>query len=111
METKTIDEFTDAELAGMVRRSVYAQRAKFGPGENDSRFLLVVAVPYGSDESVDSLPRAMEGFAELFQADDWTEREFQIYDHAASEPFSAASFEAVEDVEEDDEEEDEEDDI
>jgi hypothetical protein len=81
---KTIDQFTDAELAKMVRDSVYVQNANFGHGPTDCRFLLVFAVPYGPEE-VATLPVALDAFAELLQAPDWNERSIEVYDHATGE--------------------------
>lgn len=93
---KRLEDFTDAELAAMVRNSLYLKNTTFGDRKTDCRFMLVLAVPYGRDENVDSLDVAMEGFARLLQDDDWKEREFQVYDHEASQHYFAASMEEVE---------------
>lgn len=90
MDTKTINDFTDAELAAMVRNSIYAKNARFGDGENDVRFLLVLAVPYGKDEGIEGLSEAMTAFFRLVQDDDYTERDLQVYDHAASQHYFSA---------------------
>ena len=95
MKSKLISDFTDKELADMVRGSIYAQNTRFGYGETDARFLLVLAVPYGRDEQVEGLPDAIEAFARLLQDDDWMERTFRVYDHNASQHFYSASFEDV----------------
>jgi len=94
METKTIDQFTDAELAQMVRESIYAKNARFGNAQTDCRFLIVLAVPYGPDDFPGEneieqlmLPESLDAFARLLQDDDWQERSFQIYDHAASQHY------------------------
>lgn len=92
----TVDQMTDAELAAMVRNSLYVKGVTFGDGEDDSRFLLVMAVPYGQRDQVDDLPTAIEGFRELFASDDWTAREFQVYDHNASQRYFSAAMEEVE---------------
>jgi hypothetical protein len=87
MDIKTIADFSDAELARMVRESIYAQGAVFGgPGEDGyrSRFLIVLAVPYGEDDGVETLPEAIDAFVKLLRDDDWQERSFQVYDHSAS---------------------------
>ena len=47
VKARNIDEFTDAELAKMVRDSVYARGARFGSGSRDAQYLIVLAVPYG----------------------------------------------------------------
>lgn len=80
-KARTIEQMTDAELAAMVRNSIYAQNARFGRGRHDARFLVVMAVPYGPSDEVNTLPEALDSFAELVQADDWRERSFQVYDH------------------------------
>ena len=91
----TIDELTDHELAQMVRGSIYAKGTTFGGGRTDARFLLVLAVPYGGDEGVETLPDAIDAFARLLQDDDWRERRIQIYDHAACQKFYDASREEL----------------
>ena len=88
----TINDLTDKQLADMVRNSIYAKNARFGEHEEDSRFLLVLAVAYGKDEGVDHIADALEAFAALLQDDDWTEREFQVYDHMASDKPGARRF-------------------
>lgn len=93
---KTIDDFTNAELAGMVRRSLYLDGAQFGDGDTDCRFLLVLAIPYGHADDVDDLPTAIEAFHSLVSDEDWKEREFQVYDHMATQHLFSASMEEVE---------------
>lgn len=77
----TIDQMTDAELAQMVRGSIYANGTEFGHGKRSARFLLVLAVPYGPDDNVTTLSEACESFARLLQDEDWKERSLQVYDH------------------------------
>ncbi len=96
VDTTTIDELTDHELAQMVRGSIYAKGVTFGGGPTDARFLLVLAVPYGGGEGVETLPDAIEAFARLLQYDDWPERRVQVYDHAACQRFYDASREELE---------------
>jgi hypothetical protein len=72
--------FTDAQLASMVRGSCYMSNSEFADGAD--RFLVVLAVPYGTDEEVTTVRGALESFRELLTADDWEERSFQVYDHA-----------------------------
>ena len=79
----------------MVRNSLYAKNARFADGPTDARFLLVLAVPYGADDQVDTLTDAIDSFARLLQNDDWQEREIQIYDHQASQHFYSASREEL----------------
>jgi hypothetical protein len=97
---KSIDDFTDAELAKMVRESIYAKNARFGNEHNDCRFLIVLAVPYGPDDFPDdiegSLGESLDAFARLLQDDDWNERSFQVYDHAASQHYYQATREECE---------------
>lgn len=88
----TINDLTDKQLADMVRNSIYAKNARFGDGEKNSRFLLVLAVAYGKDEGIDHITDALEAFAALLQDDDWTEREFQVYEHMASDIPERESF-------------------
>lgn len=97
-----LTDFTDKELADMVRNCIYAKNARFedSGATFSARFLLVLAIPYGKDEGVDSLPEAIAAFAEFLQDDDWKERSFQIYDHQASQKFFEASMEEVEAEEE-----------
>ncbi len=92
-ETKLLAKFTDAELAAMVRNSCYAKNARFGEGPNDSRFLLVLAVPYGLDEDCESLPEAIEAFLSFCSEGDNNERQFQVYDHAAPQHYYEVSLE------------------
>ena len=92
---KTINDFTDKELADMIRNSLYAKNARFGDEPTDARFLLVLAVPYGLDDQVDTLPDAIDSFARLLQDDDWQQREVQVYDHRASQHFFSASREEL----------------
>jgi hypothetical protein len=93
---KTMDQFTDAELAAMVRNSIYAKNTRFGDGDGTSKFLLVLAIPYGDDENCDTLPEAIEAFATFLQDYDWKERDFQVYQHMAGQQFFSASMEEVE---------------
>ena len=93
--TKSIHEFTDKELADMVRNSIYAKNARFSDAPTDARFLLVLAVPYAADDCVDSLPEAIQAFATLLQDDDWQQRDFQIYDHQAPQHYYSASREEL----------------
>ena len=97
----TINDFTDKELADMIRRSVYVQNTRF---DEDCRFLLVLAIPYGKDEGISTCNDAIEAFASFLQDDDWPERNFEIYDHEATEKFYSARYEDFDD--EDDEEDD-----
>ena len=55
----------------------------------------LLAVPYGGDEGVETLPDAIDAFARLLQDDDWRERRIQIYDHAACQKFYDASREEL----------------
>jgi hypothetical protein len=93
MEPKTIDQFTDAELAAMVRNSIYAKNARFGDGPNDCRFLLVLAVPYGKSDTVEELSEAITAFFRLVQDDDYPERDLQVYDHEAPQHYYSAKAE------------------
>lgn len=76
-----IKKMSDVQLASMIKESVYTQNTNLGHGENDSQFLLVLAVPYGKDENVQTLQEALEAFARLLQDDDWKERQIGVYDH------------------------------
>ena len=94
MKTRSIDQFSDAELARMVRDSIYVQNTRFD--QDHARFLIVFAVPYGREDTVESLPEALDGFARLLQDDDWKERTFQVYDHEASQHYYQAAPEECE---------------
>lgn len=94
--TKSINAFTDWELARMVRESIYTKNIRFGDGPTDARFLLVLAVPYGNDEGVETLGDALDGFARLLQDEDWAERSIQVYDHAGRQRYSQVSREDCE---------------
>jgi len=83
-EPRSIDDFTDAELAAMVRTGTYTRGETFGDGHN--RFLLVLAVPYGDVDGV-------------FTVADWQERNIQVYDHNACQRFYEANAEEVDDAE------------
>lgn len=107
---RTIADFTDKELADMVRNSIYVRNAKFGEGPMTSRFMLVLAVTYGDDEHVQDLDEALEGLHRLMADDDWKERDIQIYDHQASQRFFSATLEEIEANTEGNEDEDEEED-
>lgn len=96
IERRSINDFTDVELAAMIRRSVYAANTAFGPGDNDSRFLLVLAVPYGKRDDVDDLPTALDAFFHLVRDDDYKERNIEVYDHNASQRYFDATLEDVE---------------
>jgi hypothetical protein len=76
--TKHLDEIPDSVLANMVRNSCYARNTTFGTGRNDSRYLLVLAVPYGRRDDVSSLPEAFEAFRDLLDSSDWFERQIQV---------------------------------
>ena len=52
MTARTINQFTDAELAALVRDSIYVQHTAFGDGPNESRFFFVLAAPYGHPDTV-----------------------------------------------------------
>lgn len=90
---KTIMDFSDKELADLVRGSIYLNRAHFGKG---SRFLILFAVPYGAEDGTETIQEALESFRELLTADDWGERSFQVYDHALiGDRISTLSYEEV----------------
>jgi len=95
----TIDDMTDAELAGMVRRSVYAKNTQFGP--DNSRFLLVLAVPYGDEDGVSSVAEALEGIKELMDRD----TQVEIFD-SAREKFTGTSLAEADLADADEEEKD-----
>lgn len=103
---KPITEFTDSELADMVRESAYLSRTVMGGESRSSRFLLVLAVPYGADEGVTDLNGAFEAFFDLVQDDDYKERNIVVYDHETGEKFETT----LESLEADDEDDDEDDD-
>lgn len=89
---KTIMEFSDKELADLVRGSIYLNRAHFGKG---SRFLLMLAIPYGTRDKVETLEDAMDAFNRFYRAD-WRARSFQVYDHALiGDRISSLSYEEV----------------
>jgi hypothetical protein len=73
-----ISELPDNLLAGMIRDSCYARNTTFGTGPTDSKWLLVLAIPYGRDENVDSLPEAFEAFRDMLDTSDWFERQIQV---------------------------------
>lgn len=87
MDTTTkacrIIDMPDAELARMVRDSVYAHNTRFGDGQLDAQYLCVLAVPYGKDEEVSSIKEALEAFFNLVQEYDYKERNVVVYDHLA----------------------------
>src|SRR5579864_859639 len=60
--TRTLADFSDKELADMIRNGCYSRNTRFGFGPDDARFLLVLAVPYGRDEDVETLTEALDGF-------------------------------------------------
>jgi hypothetical protein len=91
MTARIINQFTDAELAALVRDSIYLQHTTFGNGPDESRFLLVLAVPYGNPDHMDNLRESLESFRELLAADDWEERTIQVYDHQAGQSFGVAA--------------------
>lgn len=74
-------KLTDAECIKLVRESGYmgglGEEACFGP---KNRFCVVLAVPYGTRDGVRSVKAALEAFRELLSADDWDERQFQVFD-------------------------------
>lgn len=79
---RTIGDFTDKELADMVRNSGYIDKGTtFGDGPRDSRFLLVLAVPYGNADGVDSTLGAIVGFRDLVSDENSAGTNYQIYDH------------------------------
>ena len=77
-----ITDMPDAQLAKMVRDCVYAHNTRFGNGELDAQYLLVMAVPYGKDEEVYSVREALDAFFSLVQGYDYKERNVMVYDHA-----------------------------
>ena len=87
---KTIDEFSDKELAQMVRDSIYVKGTRFGAGKTDAQYFLVFAVPYGKDDGVRNLPEAIDAFARLIQDSDWEERTIQVYEHTARQQYYPA---------------------
>jgi hypothetical protein len=89
---KSINDFTDKELADMVRNGCYLQGESFGDDAN--RFLLVLAVPYGSSDGTFTLSEAVESFRALLTDDDWEARNFQVYDHG-DQRFFEISFESL----------------
>ena len=93
---RPLSEFSDAELAAMIRNGCYAKGTSFG---EDTRFLLVLAVPYGPVDTVHSLREAIDGFFKLVQDDDYAERSIQVYDHEAREPYFETQLEVLSDPE------------
>lgn len=77
-------DLSDKQLADMVRKGCYAQRTEFAPGK--SRFLLVLAVPYGDEDDVHTLKQAYDAFAELVGGEGsevWDETNIQVFDSQA----------------------------
>ena len=73
-----LDEIPDSVLAGMIRNGCYAHNTTFGTGQRDSTWLLVLAIPYGPSDSVESLSEAFEGFRDMLDTSDWFERQIQV---------------------------------
>jgi hypothetical protein len=62
----------------MVRNGCYAHNTTFGTGQQDSTWLLVLAIPYGPSETVESLSEAFVGFRDMLDTSDWFERQIQV---------------------------------
>jgi hypothetical protein len=78
MKKVSLGSVPDSVLAGMIRNSCYARGTSFGNGKADSKWLLVLAVPYGNGENVSSLQEAFEAFRDMLNAADWFERQIQV---------------------------------
>lgn len=75
---RQLSDLTDKQLADMIREGCYAKGTQFSP--TDSRWLLVLAVPYGEVDSVTTVRGAFESFRALMADDDWMERHIQVLD-------------------------------
>ena len=79
---ETIDDVPDKVLADMIRTGCYARNTRFSDeikeGKFDAQYLLVLAVPYGHDEGVDSMIDAVEAFKCFLASSDWNERRIQV---------------------------------
>jgi hypothetical protein len=84
--SKSLAEIPDSILASMVRDGCYTVGESIGDGEDDSQFLLVLAVPYGKVDGVGLVEEALENFRELLSADDWQDRNIQILTLKNGEP-------------------------
>ena len=73
-----LSEIPDSILAGMIRDGCYTKNVNMGPGDHQSRFLLVFAIPYGPEDSVETLREAFESFHEFNSDNDWEERNIQV---------------------------------
>lgn len=75
-----IAQLPDKVLADMVRNGAYTRGETIAnDGQSgSSKYLLVLAVPYGPKDSVETLPEAFESFRELLSADDWDERNIMV---------------------------------
>lgn len=69
-----INDIPDSVLAKAIRDGCYAKNTRM----DDGTFLLILAVPYGRDDSCNSLCEAFEAFNELVSAPDWDERQIQV---------------------------------
>jgi hypothetical protein len=72
---KTINDFTDAELAAMVRQGAYVQHTDLSEG-----FLLLIALPYSKEDGVETPRDAIEAAHEFMEDCDWEERNWMVYD-------------------------------
>lgn len=80
---QSINDFTDKQLADMIRKGCYTKGTGFADPSKDTRWLLVLAVPYGPSDEVTSLPQAYEAFTQLIAGDYaecWDETNIQVFD-------------------------------
>jgi hypothetical protein len=72
-------------LADMVRNGCYTRGEDIGPDARN-QFLLVLAVPYGAPEEIETKTEAIEAFRNLLDKSDWFERQIQILTLENGEP-------------------------
>lgn len=71
-----LSEISDEVLAGMIRSGCYAKDAVLDG--IDSKYLIVLAVPYGGRDGVEGLEDALEAFFDLVQDGDYDQRNLQV---------------------------------
>jgi hypothetical protein len=70
----SLADVSDKVLADIVRNGCYSKNTRFDEGT----YLLVVAIPYGKEDSVDGLKEAIVAFREFLNEPDGDERQYQV---------------------------------
>lgn len=75
---KPLEGITQKQCESLIRLGCYTAGEELSIKK--SRYLIVLAVPYGKRDGVEDIPEAIEAFARLLRDDDYQERSIMVLD-------------------------------